>query len=159
MQVYLNTPLDYDERLELIPALVDVARMYYDNDYLNIHAGICYQLAHFANVSSAYSKMTRLMVEIGYTGNDNYFEGSEPSSFTSYEEWEPRAFMCLFLSDYLFSTLDDYVQDIQINETETEQKSLLQKVKDKFNSFVEHVAAFHKAKAALNQKVLETNHA
>jgi hypothetical protein len=68
--------------------------------------------------------------------------------------------MCLLLSDYLFSTLDDYtVEDIQIDETETEQKPLIQKVKDKFNSFVEHVAAFHKAKAALNQKVLETNHA
>lgn len=157
MQDYLNTPLNYDERLELIPALVDVARMYYDNDYLNIHAGICYQLAHFANISSAYSKMTRLMVEIGYTGNDSYFEGSEPSSFTSYEEWEPRAFMCLFLSDYLFSTLDEYAEDIQIDETEP--VTLLQKVKDKFNSFVEHIAAFHKAKAALNQKVLETNHA
>jgi hypothetical protein len=66
--------------------------------------------------------------------------------------------MCLFLSDYLFSTLDEYtVEDTQIDETEI--VTLLQKVKDKFNSFVEHVAAFHKAKAALNQKVLETNHA
>jgi hypothetical protein len=157
MQDYLNTPLDYDERLELIPALVDVARMYYDNDYLNIHAGICYQLAHFANVPSAYSKMTRLMVEIGYTGNDSYFEGPEPSSFNSYEEWEQRAFMCLLLSDYLFDTLDEHYEDIQIDKTEP--VTLLQKVKDKFNSFVEHIAAFHKAKSALNQKVLETNHA
>jgi hypothetical protein len=154
----LNKPLTYDERLELIPALVDIARMYYDNEYLNPYAGICYQLAHFANIPSAYSKMARLMTEIGYTGNDNYFEGPEPSSFTSYEEWEPRAFMCLFLSDYLFSTLDEYtVEDIQIDETET--VTLLQKVKDKFNSFVEHIADFQKAKAALNQKVLETNHA
>jgi len=161
MTDYLNTPLDYDERLELIPALVDVARMYYDepDDKIHIFAGICYQLVHFANVRGAYGKMTRLMRELGYTSDDGYFEGTEPSNFTSYEEWEPRAFMCLFLSDYLFSTLDEYAEDIQIDETETEQKTLIQKVKDKFNSFVEHVAAFHKAKAALNQKVLETNHA
>jgi hypothetical protein len=154
---YLYTPLDYDQRLELIPALVDIARMYYDGNGINIRAGICFQLANFANVRSAYSKMTRLMIEIGYTYDDKYFEGPELTSFNSYEEWEPRAFMCLLLSDYLFSTLDDYAEDIQINEIE--QKSFIQKVKDKFNSFVESIEAFHKAKAALHQKVLETNHA
>lgn len=160
MQDYLNTPLTYEERLELIPALVDIARMYYDepDDKIHIFAGICYQLVHFADVHGGYGKMTRLMKELGYTGDDGYFEGTEPSNFTSYDEWEPRAFMCLLLSDYLFSTLDDYTaEDIQIDETEP--VTLLQKVKDKFNSFVEHIAAFHKAKAALNQKVLETNHA
>jgi DNA polymerase III delta prime subunit len=159
MKYYFDTPLTYDERLELIPALSDVARMYYDepDTKINMFAGICYQLVHFANVKSAYSKMARLMVEIGYSGEDSYFEGPSPTTFTSYDDWEQRAFMCLLLSDYLFSTLDEYAEEIEIDETE--QKSLFQKVKDKFNSFVEHIAAFHKAKAALNQKVLETNHA
>lgn len=158
MQEYLNTPLTYEERLELIPALVNIASTYYDDqDKINIYAGICYQLVHLFDVRSAYSKMTRLMNEIGYTSDDSYFEGPEPSTFDSADQWEPRAFMCLLLSDYLFNTLDEYYEDIQIDETEP--VTLLQKVKDKFNSFVEHITAFHKAKAALNQKVLETNHA
>jgi hypothetical protein len=153
---HLNTQLDYDERLELIPALVDIARMYYDEpeDKINMFAGICYQLVNFANVRGGYSKMTRLMKELGYTGDDGYFEGTEPRDFKSYDEWESRAYMCLFLSEYLFNTLDEHIVEI-----ETEQKPLLQKVKDKFNSFVDNIAAFHKAKAALNQKILETNHA
>ncbi len=150
MQDYLNTPLTYEERLELIPALVDIARMYYDepDDKINIFAGICYQLATFTDVRGGYIKMTRLMRELGYTGDDGYFEGTEPSNFTSYDEWEPRAFMCLLLSDYLFSTLDEYtVEDIQIDETE--QKPLLQKVKDKFNNFVQHIKDFHEARAKM----------
>jgi hypothetical protein len=156
MQKYLNTALDYDERLELIAALSDIARIYYDEpDKIDILTGICYQLMELANVQNAYGKMACLMKEIGYL--EDYFEGSSPYSFKSIEDWEPRAFMCLLLSEYLFNTLDEHCEDIQIDETE--QKPLLQRVKDKFNSFVEHVAAFHKAKAALNQKVLETNHA
>jgi hypothetical protein len=160
MQVHFKNQLDYDERLELIPALSDIARIYYDEpDKINLFAGICYQLMELGKVQGAYTKMTRLMREIGYTSEYDYFEGPEPQEFTIIEDWEPRAYMCLLLSDYLFSTLDEYTEDIQIDETETEQKPLFQKVKDKFNSFVEHIADFQKAKAALNQKVLGTNHA
>jgi hypothetical protein len=156
MSNYLNTELDYDERLELIAALSDIARIYYDEpEKIDIRTGICYQLMELANVQNAYGKMACLMKDIGYT--DDYFEGANPYSFNSIEEWEPRAYMCLLLSDYLFSTLDEHTEDIQIDEIE--QKPLLQKVKDKFNSFVDNIAAFHKAKAALNQKVIETNHA
>lgn len=148
MSNYLNTELDYDERLELIPALSDIARIYYDEpDKINLFAGICYQLMELGKVQGAYTKMTRLMREIGYTSEYDYFEGPEPQEFTIIEEWEPRAYMCLLLSDYLFSTLDEYAEDIQIDETE--QKPLLQKVKDKFNSFVQHIKDFHEARAKI----------
>lgn len=149
MKYYFDTPLTYDERLELIPALSDVARMYYDepDTKINLFAGICYQLVHFANVKSAYSKMARLMVEIGYSGEDSYFEGQSPTSFTSYDDWEQRAYMCLFLSEYLWDTLQDYVTDIQIDETES--KSLWQKAKDKFNNFVQHLKDFHEARTKM----------
>ena len=149
MKTYLDIPLTYEERLELIQALVDVARMYYDepDDKINMFAGICYQIQNFTNVISGYCKMTKLMREFGYTEDYDYFEGPEPRTFTSYEEWEPRAFMCLLLSEYLFSTLDEYAEDIQIDETE--QKSLLQKVKDKFNNFVQHLKDFHEARAKM----------
>lgn len=147
MQKYLNTELDYDERLELIAALSDIARIYYDEpDKIDIRTGICYQLMELANVQNAYGKMACLMKEIGYL--EDYFEGQSPYSFKSIDEWEPRAFMCLLLSDYLFNTLDDYtVEDIQIDETES--KSLWQKAKDKFNNFVQHLKDFHEARTKM----------
>lgn len=137
MKDHLSTPLSYDERIELIPALSDVAKMYYDHpNQINMFAGICYQLVHFASIGSAYSKMTRLMREIGYTEDDSYFEGDKPVNFKDYEDWEPRAYMCLFLSEYLMSTL-------VVKEDEPElaaEQSTWDKIKDKVKSlFTDHV--------------------
>lgn len=121
--------LEYEERLELITALSDLAEVYFNEPYrINIGAGICYSLMEVCKVNAAYGKMNSLMREIGYTDECDYFEGPEPSSFMKIEDWEPRAYMCLFLSEYLWNNLDESEEE---PEPEAEP-SIWEKIKSFF---------------------------
>ncbi len=133
-----NNQLSYNERLELIPALVDLAEIYFNEPHkIHFGAGICYSLYEVCNVEGSYHKMNRLMQEIGYADGYEYFEGAEPADFKTIDEWEPRAYMCLFLSEYLWNTLDETT----VIEPELAVKqSTWDKIKDKVKSlFADHV--------------------
>jgi len=148
----IKIELSYEERLELIPALVDVARAYYEEpDKLNLAAGICYNVMEVGKVRSAYHKIGVLMKELGFEGD--YFEGEAPTDTKDdYEAWEKRAIMCLLLSEYLWSTLDAALpvgETVQAKQT----KSIFQKVKDKVNELTENLRVYFKARGGLMSKL------
>lgn len=148
----IKIELSYEERLELIPALVDVARAYYEEpDKINTLAGICYNVMEIGKVESAYCRIGSLMKELGY--NDDYFEGFEPSDTKdNYEAWEKRAMMCLVLSEYLWSTLDATMpvgDTVQAKPT----KSIFQKVKDKVNEVQENLRLYFETRDSLSRKI------
>lgn len=127
--------LTYEERLELIPALSYLAEVYYDKpEEIHFGAGICYGLGEICNVEHAYGKMIKLMNEIGYSTEAEYFEGAKPRTFKSIEEWEPRAYMCLLLSEYLWASLDEF-KDTAGPELTAEQ-STFGKIKAKVKSLL-----------------------
>ncbi len=142
--------LTYEERLELIPALVDVARAYYEEpDKLNLAAGICYNVMEVGKVKTAYIKIGCLMKELGFEGD--YFEGDAPTDTKdNYEAWEKRAYMCLVLSEYLWNTLDD---SLEVNLDEEPTKSIFQKVKDKVNAIQENLRVYFEARGGLMSKL------
>ena len=133
--------LTYDERLELIPALVDVARAYYEEpDKINTLAGVCYNVMEIGKIKGAYWKIGSLMFELGYNGYE-YFEGQQPNETKDdLVAWEKRAIMCLVLSEYLWNTLDDAL-DVNFDEP---TESVLQKVKGKLNAFKENLSTAFK---------------
>ena len=148
----IKIELSYEERLELIPALVDVARAYYEEpDKINLCAGICYNVMEIGKVKSAYCKIGGLMKELGFEGD--YFEGEEPTDTKdNYEAWEKRAIMCLLLSEYLWSTLDAALpvgETVQAKQT----KSIFQKVKDKVNEVTENLRVYFENRDTLIRKV------
>lgn len=148
----IKIELSYEERLELIPALVDVARAYYEEpDKLNLAAGICYNVMEVGKVRSAYIKIGCLMKELGFEGD--YFEGDSPTDTKdNYEAWEKRAIMCLVLSEYLWSTLDATMpvgDTVQSKQT----KSIFQKVKDKVNEVQENLRLYFETRDSLNRKI------
>jgi len=148
----IKIELSYEERLELIPALVDVARAYYEEpDKLNLCAGICYNVMEIGKVRSAYHKIGALMKELGFEGD--YFEGDEPTDTKdNYKAWEKRAYMCLVLSEYLWSTLDAALpvgKTVQAKQT----KSIFQKVKDKVNEVTENLRVYFENRDTLIRKV------
>lgn len=150
------TPLTYEERLELIPALSAVAQAYYDEPE-NIHhkSGICYNLMHIGNVEWAYPKMGRLMQELGF--NEDYFENAadKPVYSKTFEEWEERAYMCLFLSEYLMQTIVGFEApaDSTVQSLPTKAKSIYQKAKDKVNEIQENLRLYFEARDSLNSKI------
>jgi len=144
--------LTYEERLELIPALVDVARAYYEEpETINTLAGICYNVMEIGKVKGAYWKIGALMQELGYNGFE-YFEGQQPNDTKDdLVAWEKRAIMCLVLSEYLWSTLDA-AMPVNIVEPEP-KKSLFQKVKDKVNEVQENLRLYFETRDSLNRKI------
>lgn len=144
--------LTYEERLELIPALVDVARAYYEEpDKINTLAGICYNVMEIGKVKGAYWKIGALMQELGYNGFE-YFEGENPTDTKDdFVAWEKRAMMCLILSEYLWSTLDA-AMPVDIVEPEP-KKSTLQKLKDKVNEVQENLRLYFETRDSLNRKI------
>ena len=148
----IKIELSYEERLELIPALEDVARAYYEEpDKLNLAAGICYNVMEIGKVKGAYFKIGGLMKELGFEGD--YFEGESPTDTKdNYEAWEKRAIMCLVLSEYLWSTLDATMpvgDTVQSKQT----KSIFQKAKDKWNEFTENLRVYFENRDTLIRKV------
>lgn len=144
--------LTYEERLELIPALVDVARAYYEEpDKINTLAGICYNVMEIGKVKGAYWKIGALMQELGYNGFE-YFEGQQPNDTKDdLVAWEKRAIMCLVLSEYLWSTLDA-AMPVDIVEPEP-TKSVFQKVKDKVNEFQENLRVYFESRDSISEKL------
>lgn len=148
----IKIELSYEERLELIPALVDVARAYYEEpDKINLCAGICYNVMEIGKVKGAYFKIGALMQELGYNGFE-YFEGQQPDDTKDdLVAWEKRAMMCLILSEYLWSTLDTAMPVDTVEPVPT--KSIFQKVKDKVNEVQENLRLYFETRDSLNRKI------
>ena len=148
-------PLSYEDRVALIPALVDVARAYYEEpETISPHAGICYNLMEIAKVRGAYWKMGSVMQELGYNGFE-YFEGNQPDDTKDdLVAWEKRAIMCLILSEYLYDTLEaELPEGDTIQALPTKPKSIFQKVKDKVNEFTENLRVYFEARGGLMSKL------
>ena len=103
-----HKPHTFKELKALIPLLKQAAEMYFnDPRSINTDNGICYVLEDILNPTRdrwdccdrpAYDMMDDLMRYMG-----------EPHEvYTVYtdtpESWEPRAYMCLFLAEYLKGT-------------------------------------------------------
>jgi len=86
------------QRHELASALRELAKTYFDGKELGTNCGICSSLSD-EGLSCAYSRMGDLMEEMGETSN-RYGPYSEERS-----KWAPRAWMCLFLAEYIEETL------------------------------------------------------
>lgn len=141
--------LTQEERMELIPALSDIARAYYDEpSKIDYGVGICYNLYEVAKLDGSYSKMGVLMKELGF--NEDYFEeaGAQTVHTKSFEQWEERAYMCLFLSEYLYDTLEQ-----ELIAKQESSKTLAQKAKDKLNELQENLRAFFEARGGLMSKL------
>lgn len=150
------TPLTNEERLELIPALSTVAQTYYERPKkIEYGVGICYHVAHFTSVRTAYEKVSKLMLELGFT--EDYFEDAidKPVSSKTFEEWEQRAYMCLFLSEYLMQTITSLEAPVEstVQSKPTKSKSIYQKAKDKVNELQENLRLYFEARDSLNSKI------
>ena len=87
--------IDDNERTRLIPSLEKTAERYFNKDEsLAIHCGICF-------VIKEYDLMNSLMKDIGEP------EYRFDAYHDTWEEWEPRAWMCLFLVAYLKDELSE----------------------------------------------------
>lgn len=81
---------------ELASCLRELAGDYFDGDHIEHRSGICLALRDYMySQSDAYHAMTSVMEELGY--KSAYFGPSHVRR----ESWEPRAYMCLFLAEYL----------------------------------------------------------
>lgn len=124
--------IPYETRVELVPALSELARIYYEEPHrICFTAGICYNLLELTKVEGAYHKISCVMRELGYNQYE-YFEGPEPTTYMSIEDWEQRAIMCLILSEYLYH----WKLEEEPIELEPEPKTFFQKVKDKLKSIL-----------------------
>jgi hypothetical protein len=103
MKFKRNAELSLSQRHDLIQGLSEVAEFYFDDliEYgkdVNFNCGICAAL-HSVDVPNPYSTMDKLMQEMGDNYYDNYLR------IETKKEWEPRAYMCLFLIEYLKDTI------------------------------------------------------
>lgn len=89
--------LDQFGREELAQHLRVISGDYFDGEDVATDCGICAALSD--NIDGiAYFVMEDLMTELGFKGT--VFEAYVHER----EDWEPRAWMCLFLSEYLEET-------------------------------------------------------
>lgn len=80
-------------------ALRALAELYFDGVPIIKHdVGICYNLTEITN-KSVYEVMQVAMGEIGYWGSFRTEQGKV--QLHSIEDWQSRAWMCLFLAEYL----------------------------------------------------------
>lgn len=102
--------LSNQARIELQQDLTTLAQWYFDNDSrINTTCGICYALsqlyAQTGRDGNAYGKMEALLLEA--VSDDSL------GKYTyTYEKWEDRAYMCLFLAEYLEGTIEMKSSDI-----------------------------------------------
>jgi len=96
-----NKPLTTEERIDLRKQLLVCAEKYFNDTGVNTHCGICNAISEQTNNRNYYDKMGKLLREIFQDTNE--FLGKYTST---YEEWEERAYMCLFLAEYLQDTID-----------------------------------------------------
>lgn len=97
-----NTHLTTEERIDLRNQLLICAEKYFNDTGVNTYCGICNAISEQANDESHYDKMGKLLREI-FQDNDEFL-----GDYTNtYEEWEGRAYMCLFLAEYLKDTIDN----------------------------------------------------
>lgn len=111
MKFERNEELTKHDRERLIESLTEIAQLYFDGKYrflqmststeekvVVITNGICCALSSLRQDFPAYYLIEELEVEMD-NRYDNY------CSITSPEGWEPRAYMCLFLVEYLKDTI------------------------------------------------------
>lgn len=97
-----DTLLTTAERIDLRKQLLICAEKYFNDAGVNTHGGICYAISEQANNHTYYDKMGKLLREI-FQDTDEFL-----GDYTNtYEEWEERAYMCLFLAEYLQDTIDN----------------------------------------------------
>ncbi|CAB4241020.1 hypothetical protein UFOVP56_51 [uncultured Caudovirales phage] len=80
---------------ELPDALRQIAERYFNGMYVNVRSGICLALCECYGVVDPYKQMGRVMKELGFE-NDYLTRWT-----TARADWEPRAWMCLILAEYL----------------------------------------------------------
>jgi superoxide dismutase len=97
-----NTPLTTEERIDLRSKLLICAEKYFNDTGVNTHCGICNAISEQTNDSTYYDKMGKLLNEIFQDYNEFLAEYTN-----TYEEWEGRAYMCLFLAEYLQDTIEN----------------------------------------------------
>lgn len=76
--------------------LTEVARRYFEKDGIDPEFGICFNAKRTGD-SESYDKMRVIMYEMKEP--DAYYGGS--AFLGGCKDWEPRAWMCLFLAEYL----------------------------------------------------------
>lgn len=102
MKFKLDKHLTLEVRIALQRDLNTVATQYFERDPdFKLSMGICANLLVLESTYDVYESMVLLLKEL-----------SEPSSmFTRYtrgfEDWEPRAYMALFLAEYLKDTIKE----------------------------------------------------
>lgn len=92
--------LTQDQRVHLKEKLQLLAEWYFTKEkVISTSCGICNALSNAFEDSTYYVFMDKLLVEL---------QGSEYlAGYTdTYEEWESRAYMCLFLVEYLKDTIE-----------------------------------------------------
>lgn len=78
----------------------EVAAIYFNKpELIKVSLGICWHLAQHCDIVDAYVVMQKLMFELDYGYHFRTEEGYAEQG--SIEEWESRAYMCLFLAEYL----------------------------------------------------------
>lgn len=82
---------------ELPDALRQIAERYFNGMYVNVRSGICYALCDAYDYPGGYKHMARVMKELGF--ENDFF--AEPDPTAARGSWEPRAWMCLVLAEYL----------------------------------------------------------
>ena len=80
---------------ELAPNLRVLAKDYFNGAEVEHRNGICYALRHYMPSHDGYDAMGQLMGELKY--KSTYFGPYRKRR----ESWEPRAYMCLLLAEYL----------------------------------------------------------
>lgn len=111
MKFERNKELTKYDRERLIESLTEIAQFYFDGKYrfctmststeekvVVITNGICCALSSLRQDFPGYYLIEQLEVEM-----DNRYDNYR--SITSPEGWEPRAYMCLFLVEYLKDTI------------------------------------------------------
>jgi hypothetical protein len=78
----------------------ELASIYFnDPSRIKYWLGICWHLENIIDVSGVYEKMDRIMDELGYGYFINFQTEQQDEQKSSIEEWQSRAWMCLFLAE------------------------------------------------------------
>ncbi len=90
------------ERIDLKEKLQLIAEWYFTEEQpITTSCGICLALSKAFGANHYYSMMTRLLSEVFGADSDFLADYTD-----TYEEWESRAYMCLFLVEYLDTTIE-----------------------------------------------------
>lgn len=82
-------------------ALRALAELYFDEVPVIHHdVGICFNLSIITGKSS-YDTMTVVMKQVGYESFHSFRTEQGNYQKASIQEWQSRAWMCLFLAEYL----------------------------------------------------------